>query len=207
MDVAELSPSPAPLDEKRLARLLSAVLAEPRLHARFLNTLSLMEHIGSRKIMASRAGGALAAESLKHLAEETRHAFFFKRAGEGIAGSALSYEDGDLLAGPEARGYMGRLDGFIAERVQGAAAYLYMSLVIELRAVAFYRFYQEALKKAGTGPNLTSVLAEEKHHLAEMEEMLAGMGEQVSVRLPEFLAFEAGRFETLLGALERAAGV
>jgi hypothetical protein len=205
MDVAELSPSP--LDEKRLTRLLSAVLADGDVHGRFLNTLSLMEHIGSRKIMASQAGGALAAESLKHLAEETRHAFFFKRAADSAAERPLSYDDADLLAGAEARGYMGRLDGHIAAEVQGPAAYLYMSLVIELRAVAFYRFYQDALKRAGTGPNLSSVLAEEKHHLAEMEEALAGLGEQPGARLPGFLAFEAGRFETLLVALERAAGV
>jgi len=205
--MAELSVSPSPLDEKRLARLLSAVLADKALHARFLNTLSLMEHIGSRKIMASQAGGVLAAESLKHLAEETRHAFFFKRAGERAAGRALSYEDEDLLAGPEARGYMGRLDGFIAAQVEGPAAYLYMSLVIELRAVAVYRLYQDALKQAGTGPNLASVLAEEKHHLTEMEETLAGLGEPPAARLPGFLRFEAGRFEALLSALERDASV
>ena len=37
--------------------------------------LSLLEHIGSRKIMASRAMTVPGHDILKHLAEETRHVY------------------------------------------------------------------------------------------------------------------------------------
>src|SRR5579863_4921348 len=77
---------------------LSSVCAAPEAHARFLNTLSLLEHIGSRKIMLTRA---IAGDGriLKHLAEETRHAWFFKRAAERLAGRALDYAAQSTLAG------------------------------------------------------------------------------------------------------------
>jgi hypothetical protein len=189
----------------RMQALLARICADDGLHARFLNSLSLMEHIGSRKIMASQAGGPLASDTLKHLAEETRHAFFFKRAAEAVAGRPLSYDAAELLAGPQAGLYMGRLDAFVARQAKGAAAYLYMSLIVEVRAVWFYRLYQSVLKGAGSFLKLTSVLAEEERHLDEMRQSLAALGEDVAARMADFSAFESRRFAVLLGALERAA--
>src|SRR5438874_2336608 len=93
----------------RLRAGLRALCADAGIHARFLNTLSLLEHLGSRKIMLARVevrDGAL----LKHLAEETRHAFFFKRAAEKLARNALDYSPESTLAGAAARFYMDRLD-------------------------------------------------------------------------------------------------
>ena len=192
-------------DAARMRALLARICADAGLHARFLNSLSLMEHIGSRKIMASQAGGPLSSDTLKHLAEETRHAFFFKRAAEAVAGRELSYEADALLAGPQAALYMGRLDAFVARQARGAAAYLYMSLVVELRAVWFYALYQSVLQGAGSFLKLTSVLAEEERHLEEMRQSLAAMGEDVDARMADFSAFEARRFAVLLEALEQAA--
>ena len=185
--------------------VLTRICADAGLHARFLNSLSLMEHIGSRKIMASQAGGPLSSDTLKHLAEETRHAFFFKRAAEAVAGRDLSYKRADLLAGPQAALYMGRLDAFVARQAKGAAAYLYMSLVVEVRAVWFYGLYQSVLQGAGSFLKLASVLAEEERHLDEMRQSLAALGEDVDARLAEFCTFEARRFAVLLDALEEAA--
>src|SRR5689334_15957833 len=76
---------------------LAAFSAEPAGHARFLNMLSLLEHIGSRKIMTCRAMRAPGLELLKHLTEESRHAFFFKRAAEGLAGRAFDYCAADTV--------------------------------------------------------------------------------------------------------------
>jgi len=210
--------------------VLARICADAGLHARFLNSLSLMEHIGSRKIMASQAGGPLSSDTLKHLAEETRHAFFFKRAAEGVAGRELSYEAVDLLAGPQAGLYMGRLDAFITAQVRlpsacastlagevavagprasesrrGQITYLYMSLIVEVRAVWFYGLYQSVLQGAGSFLKLTSVLAEEERHLDEMRQSLAALGEDVDARMADFSVFEARRFAILLDALERAA--
>src|SRR6185436_2114315 len=104
----------------------------PSAHARFLNTLSLMEHIGSRKIMMSQTSQGPGGDTLRHLAEETRHAYFFKRAAEKFARRQLGYGPGETIAGAAARGYMERLDAGIARSLDstraGALPYLYMSL-------------------------------------------------------------------------------
>lgn len=190
-------------DPVRINAFLATVCAAPALHARFLNTLSLMEHIGSRKIMVSQARGPLAQDTLKHLAEETRHAFFFKRAAEAAARHEMSYDDDAVIAGPHARLYMGRLDAFIDQSVQGEAAYLYMSLIVEIRAIWFYRLYQQALKDGGHRLSLNSLLAEETQHLGEMQERLADLGENLEARLPVFLAYEESLFANLMTGLEQ----
>ena len=59
--------------------MLAGFVADRGLHARFMNTLAMLEHMGSHKIMATQAGPDIDLPTLKHLAEETRHAFFFKR--------------------------------------------------------------------------------------------------------------------------------
>ena len=116
---------------------LAGFAADAVLHARFLNMLSLLEHVGSRKIMTCRAMRAPGLELLKHLTEESRHAFFFKRAAEALAGRALDYGPADTIAPAGAKFYMERLDAEITGTLGDAATelpYLYMSLIVELRA-------------------------------------------------------------------------
>jgi len=188
---------------------LSAVCREPTLHARFLNTLSLMEHIGSRKIMASQPESRLQHDSLKHLAEETRHAYFFKRAAERLALRTLAYDAGDTVAGASARAYMGRLDVGIANELgPGAQAlpYLYMSLIIEVRAIWFYRLYQTVLDQYGLGISLKSVLGEEALHLSAMIARLTAMDATLQRRISCFLDLERDRFDALWSAIEADSG-
>jgi len=184
--------------------------AQPSVHARFLNTLSLLEHIGSRKIMASQSGSGLGNETLRHLAEETRHAYFFKRAAEGLAKRALDYEARNTIAGTFARAYMGRLDAEIAralgEGAKLALPYLYMSFIVELRAVWLYRLYQTALAEHQAGFTLKSVLAEEELHLAAMLARLSELDEGVAIRVNRFCALEDRRFRALWDAIEDECG-
>jgi hypothetical protein len=187
--------------ESRVHVLLDRIGGDAALGARFLNTLSLMEHIGSRKIMISQSrGGVLNADTLQHLAEETRHAFFFKRAAEALAGGPLGYEDNDLLAATPARYYMARLDARIARAAKGRDAYLFMSYIVEVRAVWFYNLYDRVLKAAGRTLKLTSLLAEEKSHLADMRAQLAGP--ELKTQLAAFSAHENRLFVRLLDGLE-----
>lgn len=186
--------------EAPLRDRLIAFTSVRQVHARFLNTLSLMEHIGSRKIMASQKRPDH--ETLKHLAEETRHAFFFKRAAEKTAGGPLDYSAPNTIAGDHARMYMGRLDAYIAKKTgAGAPPYLYMSLIVELRAVWIYRLYQSVLLETGSELSLKSVLAEEKSHLDDMWRRLGTLDAERDSRTAEFSAFEEARFRTLWSAL------
>ena len=185
---------------------LAGICAEPAVHARFLNMLSLLEHIGSRKIMTSPAMAEADAEMLKHLAEETRHAFFFKRAAEKMARHSLDYGAADTLAGASAGFYMGRLDAEIAAalgKVSPALPYLYMSLIVELRAVWMYRLYQAILIEREIPLTLKSVLAEEELHLDAMLARLRALDPHAEDRIALFTGFEEIRFQSLWSAIEQ----
>ena len=80
---------------------------------------------------------------LKHLAEETRHAYFFKRAAETLARRPPS---STTRRSADSAMYFGRLDASIDDAlgpdVHVEIPYLYVSLTIELRAIWTYRLYQ-----------------------------------------------------------------
>jgi hypothetical protein len=212
-----MSPSPlSPFEENnhrlvaRVRARLVAFCAERPLHARFLNMLSLLEHIGSRKIMTSPAMAEPDLERLKHLAEEGRHAFFFKRAAERMALHPLDYSAANTIAGPSARLYMGRLDVEISRklgRCAPALPYLYMSLIVELRAVWLYRIYQIVLMEQKAGLSLKSILAEEELHLRAMFARLQEMDRDAKNRIALFCGFEETRFRTLWSQIEEESAV
>ena len=203
--LCEIEASSADLVET-VRRRLAWWVERPAEHARFLNTLALMEHIGSRKIMASQTHGPLGQEILKHLAEETRHAYFFKRAAEKLARRALQFDELDAIRPASARMYFGRLDATIADAL-GANAhievpYLYVSLIIELRAIWTYRLYQDVLSERSAGLSLKSVLAEEELHLAQMARRLRQLDAQPEVRVPGFACIEDRLFRRLWAGLD-----
>ena len=186
-------------------RRLAFLCGEPFPHARFLNMLSLLEHIGSRKIMASHAMAEPGQDILRHLAEETRHAFFFKRMAEKLARRPLDYSHANTMAAASARSYMDRLDAEIARALAGsmpALPYLYMSLIVELRAVWTYRLYQTVLAEAKTGITLKSILAEEEMHLSAMLTHLSQRDSNVGTRIALFTQFEEARFRCLWSRVE-----
>jgi hypothetical protein len=187
---------------------LERICADQDLHIRFLNTLSLMEHIGSRKIMLAKPRVPDSA-MLKHLAEETRHAWFFKRAAEKLAGRALDYDDGVLLAGAAARMYMDRLDAGISSAIspsEGPLPYLYMSLIIERRAIWAYRVYQSVLAARNCGISLAGVLAEEDLHLHKMLSGIGARDPRSHDRMPVFCAMEQENFRRFWSAVEHGCG-
>ena len=185
---------------------LAKIVAEPARHARFLNTLALLEHIGSYRIMLSQHGEQLAQPTLRHLAEEAHHAFFMKRQAEKLAGHEVGFASDELLAGSTARSYFRRLEalihGHLVRQDSSAATYLYMSMIIEFRALWFYRHYQQALKTAGSDISLKRILGEEASHLADMAERLEQARELDDVRLGTFLGFERRLYRRLLRALK-----
>lgn len=184
---------------------LAALCRRPADHARFLNTLSLMEHIGSRKIMLCRQGRGLAQDTLKHLAEEARHAHFFRRAAERVAGRSLGGGSEDTLAPWAARMYLERLDAAVTRRLggDGALAYRYVTLVVELRARWFYQIYEEVLSREGLPLSLKSVLAEEDEHLRDMREHLGKYDPLFESRRAAFALLEAAQFKRWFAPMRR----
>jgi hypothetical protein len=162
-----------------LNTILPTIIANNELHARWLNTLSLMENTGARKISASEDPVTVTYIILKHAAEEHRHAFYLKKqiekSGEGLC---PTYADEYLVAPACSKYYLNMLDvevsRYLKKELQLSgrelrfAAYLLVTYAIEVRADELYPIYQEALDNAGSRVNVKSIILEEEGHLEEM---------------------------------------
>ncbi len=187
-------------------RWLFGLGERPELHARFVNTLSMLEHIGSVKIARTQAGAHITEEILQHLAEETRHAQVLKRIARRICGGDVSdYDDRRLLAGASARGYFARIDAMVRQHVRSAlaselrspAAYLLVTLLVELRASWLYPAYQRALKEANARFSVRSIIGEEERHLADIREGLRLLGLEEDEGVRQLIAAEELLFDRL----------
>lgn len=189
--------------------LLNRIVSEASLHARFVNTLSMLEHLGSHKILATQHGAAIDQATLKHVAEEAHHAFFMKRQAEKEAQRPLEYTAADLLAPAAARMYFQRLEAAMVRALKrqrsARAAYLYMSMIVEFRALWLYRLYEQTLKRVDHAMSLKRVLGEEQAHLLDMAHRLEAAAELSDARVAAFLERERALYERLLGALLGAA--
>ncbi|HWP34433.1 MAG TPA: hypothetical protein VNM66_02450 [Thermodesulfobacteriota bacterium] len=196
-----------------LADLLRTIVRRPTLHARWLNTLSMLEAVGAQKIARSQPTARLPAAVVRHLAEESRHADYLKRlAGRVAPGACPTYERDYLLAGRPARRYFERLDAAVTHRLDArgeprgepaGAAYLYVTLAIERRASRLYPLYQRVLDEAAAGLSLRGVIEEEGRHLAEIEQRLAARDPAWPALAAEFEAVESAFFAAWLRALAR----
>jgi hypothetical protein len=83
------------------------------------------------------------------------------------------------------------------------AVYLYMSMIIEFRALWFYELYQEMLERAAHPLTVKRVLREEQGHMADIAGRLDGAGERSDVRTALFLTAEKRLYRRLLDALQR----
>ncbi len=162
-----------------LSTILPKIISDNQLHARWLNTLSLMENTGARKISASEDPVTVTYIILKHAAEEHRHAFYLKKQIEKTAdGSCPTYASDYLLAPAYSKYYLNQLDIDVCRylknelELKGAelrfAAYLLVTYAIEVRADELYPIYQQALDDAGSKVNVKSIILEEEGHLEEM---------------------------------------
>ncbi|HUF73181.1 MAG TPA: hypothetical protein VMR74_09800 [Gammaproteobacteria bacterium] len=188
--------------------LLNRIVGDETLHPKLMNTLSMLEHMGSHKIMATRHGSAIEQATLRHLAEECQHAFFMKRQAEKAAKRALAYEPDDLLAPVAARMYFRRLEAWMLRALpsegSSAATYLYMSMIVELRAVWFYSLYQQALSRHGHPLSLKRLLGEEQNHLTEMAGRLGRAGHLSDARVDLFIRTERALYGRFLDSLRRS---
>ncbi len=106
----------------RTRAVLDTLIAAPAQHARMINTLSLLEHMGSHKIMATQHSAGIDQATLKHVAEEAGHAYFMKRQAEKTAERTLEYVRDDLLAPAAARMYFQRLESAMVRTLGASTA-------------------------------------------------------------------------------------
>ncbi|NDE89655.1 MAG: hypothetical protein EB059_00730 [Alphaproteobacteria bacterium] len=195
--------------EARFRAFLTRVIQDDTMHGRFLNTLSLLEHIGSRKIMLSHIHKSPNGEVLKHMAEEARHAYFFSNKAQALLKQPLNdYSQNTTLAPAAAKMYFGKLDSMIEHRItapeKNDACYLWVSLMIELRAHWAYGLYQDVLQQHQKSLSLKSLIAEENLHLAEMFDSVMALDSSAEQTIPQLAKNEHELFEHFFAQLEKA---
>ncbi|MEO6520903.1 MAG: hypothetical protein ABIN91_04440 [Mucilaginibacter sp.] len=198
--------------------LLNKIVANPDLHARWLNTLSLMENTGARKISASEDTVNVTYIILKHAAEEHRHAFYLKKQidkiGEGVC---PTYARQFLLAPAQSKYYLNQLDVEVCRYLKKElnlsgielrfAAYLLVTYAIEVRADELYPVYQEALDNAGSKVNVKSIILEEEGHLEEMINQLKNFSPDWQLHADRAVVIETALFNNWLTGLQKEIGV
>ncbi len=200
--------------EEKLSRIAEKVVVNDDLHAKWLNSLSMMENRGARKISKYEHPVNTTLIVLKHAAEEARHAYYLKKQiGKLTKDGCPDYSYPYLLAPIESHHYLNMLDveacRYLKNKLQleGRAlkhgAYLLVTYSIEVRADMLYGIYQEALTRHKSKVNVKSIIAEEEGHLAEMERMLVQFHPEWEKLAADVCAIEVRLFNQWVDAIEK----
>ena len=196
----------------QLETIIKKIVTDDTLHAKWLNTLSLMENTGARKISAGEHPLNVTLIVLKHAAEEARHAFYLKKQISKIKENGFeNYQFSSLLAPVHSYQYLHALDvatsRYLKEKLNlrgdqlRYAAYLLVTYAIEVRADELYPVYQEVLESAGSKVNVKSIILEEAGHLEEMINQLQQFFPEWEQHAREITDIETACFEKWVHAL------
>ncbi len=203
--------SPKRINDEKLNSFLRFVILDKDRHALWLNTLSLLEHIGSRKILLTQSNDDTSEMILRHATEEARHALFFKKAARNIKADFKSgYHTNELLKGNSAKIYFAKLDSLVRSNLKKSEldpfkftylAYLYTTTVIEKRAMIVYENYNQLLESQNIEINLQNLILEEEGHLDEMSAEITKLDPHWEARLENLMEKENKIFERFLNQL------
>ena len=188
-----------------LLKILEEVISDEKLHARWLNTLSYLEYIGTRKILKSFPAHELNKTFLEHINEEARHSLFFKKLAEKIAKKSLCFKSHELLAPKEGSDYFQQVDHYSVKFsfLNPMTSYFYTTYTVEQRALVVYPLYNELLKKKGFSFSIQSVLNDEKNHLEFVFKAIQKADPLWEKNLEEMRHFEHQKYFSFLNALEK----
>jgi rubrerythrin len=190
-----------------MKNLIKKIMSSNSLKARFLNTLSLLEYIGARKILKSQYQESFHAQLLNHVAEEIRHAQILKRMALKIEPElCLTYAPSALLCGHEATQYFQTIDHAAQEAFSETdpwISYLYTTYLVENRATSFYKMVDEVLADIGSAPLFRGILVEEDRHLDEIKTALTKVP-SAKAQLERLEAIEANALSQLIQAIDNA---
>lgn len=198
-----------------LRGMLEQLIAHPLQHARFVNTLAHMEFVGVRKMLRARHTSQIDEDGLHHLLEEASHAWRLKRAASKLAGierdQVRTFAPTDCLAGGAGDRYLQQVDAACEQvlrdlpiQSRSEANYALSSLIIEIRADAFYPLYEECLRAANAAFSVRGILRDEERHLAEMIERVEASLPQAESRVREALRLEERAYQEWLAAIDAA---
>jgi len=197
---------------EQLKKVVDKIVQSDEAHAKWLNSLSMMENTGARKISKYEHPVHTNIIVLKHAAEEARHAYYLKKQISKLAKDACpDYSYPYLLAPIESYHYLQQLDveacRYIKDnlKLEGRdlkhGAYLLVTYAIEVRADMLYGIYQDALTRYGSRVNVKSIIAEEEGHLEEMQRMLKVFHPHWKKLAEDMCAVENNLFERWVNAI------
>ena len=192
---------------------LNNIIKNEQHHARWLNTLSFLEYIGTRKIIKSQRSQQLDIEILQHILEEARHALFFKNiVTKHFKINCKTYENKFLLGDNAAQTYFQELDHAINNYLDEHDSpphlvYFYVTLVIERRALVLYQTYDHLLEKYKFKFRIKSIIKEEVGHLEDTEEFLQSNDTNFQQRANLFTQIEKKLYEDFISAIKQAIGI
>lgn len=195
-----------------LRNILRKILNEPEMHAKWLNTLSMMENSGARKIKKCEDPVFVSETILKHASEEARHAYYLKKQlVKVVEGSCPTYESNYLIAPEASRFYLDKLDIEVCRFLKrefdfkGAelrfAAYLLVTFAIEVRADELYPIYKDVLEEFGSAVKVNTIIAEEEGHLAEMKKQISILFEHAESVSDKVIEIESNLYQKWVEAM------
>lgn len=164
--------------------LLSEIVNNQPWHARFLNTLALMELCGAHRVARVISFLPKRTFLLEHAAEEYRHAYFLRRLANKLSDVPLEdFGQENVFCLRQSKSYIRNLDrriclllrshGLLKTHSIHRLAYLLTTFAIEQRALPFYNLYQEVIDEHAAPISIRSVISEEEDHLREMDEQIS----------------------------------
>lgn len=197
--------------QDRLEDVVAVVAKDDRLHARWLNTFSFLEYIGFRKIVKSQRAEVINRSLLTHALEEGRHALLLKKLAVKLGGQDFDFYRPETLLCPDAaKTYFQELDhgcdakfAHLPDTERSKLVYLYVTWLIERRALDVYGRYKNALGYSDVAPKLNALLAEEVGHLRAVEAGIAAGDPHHAARSAEFEALESSLYADFISALAR----
>ncbi len=184
--------------------ILEENLGNAHKHHAWLKTLSYLEFVGYRKMVKSLNYQDVNNGVFHHLTDEIQHSFMLREIAEkNFKETPLSSSETEECI-RMAENYFQSLDSFIHEEVQkltGKAnhylAYLWVSYIIEKRAMQVYPYYYNLLVDTPLKMVLQKIIQDESHHLNYLENVMKQLEVKKQFEAPAVFAEEEKLFDNL----------
>jgi hypothetical protein len=152
-----------------IGTLLERFTSAPELELEWVDLLSQMEYVGFRKIAKAVPYDAVTLDTLRHVSEESSHAFLLKAAAQKNGLPPRSWRDGLLSAAGWA--YFQGLDrGVEAAVPDPALCYPLVAVAVERRVLELYPAYLERARIPDVRKAVERILVQERAHARLFDE-------------------------------------
>ncbi len=188
-----------------LIKILEKIVSNKDLHSYWLNTLSFLEYIGTRKMLKSLPAPILNETLLEHINEESRHSLFFKRLARKMSGKNLSFHNHEMLCPKKTENYFQQVDQEAKKISQSNTTlnYLYTTYIVESRATSVYSIYNKILENKSFSFTVNPILKEEEKHLETVIYSIRKLDPFSEQNFEELKEYEHQVYFTLLRHLEK----